>query len=383
MADGLIYLDYHATTPLDPRVRAAMDAYLDDGAANPHSATHAPGWRAAEAVEQARRQVAALIGAKPEEIVFTSGGTEANNLAILGSAATGGHVLTCAIEHPCVLGACRHLETQGTAVTVLPVDCDGLIEPGVVAEAIREDTRLVSIMLANNEIGTIQPIQEIAEICRARGVPLHSDVAQAAGKLSIDVQDFGVDLMTISAHKLHGPMGIGALYLRGGTTLEPILFGGAQERGLRPGTVPAPLAVGFGAAAELAVSELTAEAEQVRDLRERLWTGLRERIPEIIANGTLDQRLPGNLNLRCPGIDAEDWLLASPDLALSSGAACASGSQEPSHVLRAIGLSPEDIRASIRIGIGRFTTRAEIERTIDLLVVGLAQVRAGAASASQ
>lgn len=380
-----IYLDYHATTPLDPRVRQAMDRVLDAGPANPHAASHAYGWRAAAALDKARGQVAALIGARPEEVIFTSGATEANNLAILGHMAARAdgrrHVLVSPIEHACVEGACGHLLAQGCEVTVLPVGRDGLIDPEAFAAAIRPDTALASIMLANNEIGTLQPLAELGVLCRARGVTLHSDGAQAAGKLPLDLAALPLDLMSLSAHKMYGPMGIGALYLRPGTALAPRLFGGEQERGLRPGTVPLPLAVGFGAAAELAMAELPAEMPRVAALRDRLLAGLRKQLPDLRVNGTLAQRLAGNLNLRCPGLNAEDWLLACPDLALSTGSACASGDQTPSQVLAAIGLTPQEITESIRIGIGRFTAEAEIEAAIESLVRGAQEARAKAAVA--
>lgn len=373
-----IYLDYHATTPLDPRVRQAMDQLLDAGPGNPHSASHAYGWRAAEALDRARGQVAALIGARPEELVFTSGATEANNLAILGHMAARPderrHIITSPIEHACVEGACAHLLSQGYDVTVLPIGRDGLIDPAALATAIRPDTALASLMLANNEIGCLQPLAELAAICRERGVTLHSDAAQAAGKVPLDLAALPLDLVSLTAHKFYGPMGIGALYVRPGTPLAPRLFGGEQERGLRPGTVPLPLAVGFGAAAALADRELAAEMPRIGALRDRLLAGLRERLPALRVNGTLNPRLPGNLNLCCPKINAEDWLLACPDLALSTGSACASGDQTPSQVLAAIGLAPQEITASIRIGIGRFTTAAEIDATIESLARGAQQI---------
>ncbi len=375
-----IYLDYQATTPLDPRVRAAMDAFLDGGGGNPHSSTHRYGWQAAQALDAARREVAALIGARPEEILFTSGATEANNLAILGHAAAvpgKRHIVTSAIEHPCVLGACRHLESQGYDLTLLPVDSEGLVGPGALEAALRPETALVSVMLANNEIGTVQPVAELAALCRARGITFHTDAAQAAGKIPVDVGALGVSLLSLSAHKMHGPMGVGALYLRTGTALAPRSFGGGQERGLRPGTVPVWLAVGLGAAARIARQELPAEAPATEALRDRLLAGLRARIPDLAVNGALGPRLPGNLNLRCPGVHGEDWLIAAEAVAASTGSACGSGSQEPSHVLQALGLGPEEVNASVRLGLGRFTTEADIDRAVEALGDGLAALRTG------
>ncbi len=375
-----IYLDYQATTPLDPRVRAAMDGFLDRGGGNPHSATHRYGWQAAQALDAARREVAALIGARPEEILFTSGATEANNLAILGHAAAvpgKRHIVTSAIEHPCVLGACRHLESQGYDLTLLPVDSEGLVGPEALEAALRPETALVSVMLANNEIGTVQPVAELAALCRARGITFHTDAAQAAGKIPVDVGALGVSLLSLSAHKMHGPMGVGALYLRTGTALAPRSFGGGQERGLRPGTVPVWLAVGLGAAARIARQELPAEAPATEALRDRLLAGLRARIPDLAVNGALGPRLPGNLNLRCPGVHGEDWLIAAEAVAASTGSACGSGSQEPSHVLQALGLGPEEVNASVRLGLGRFTTEADIDRAVEALGDGLAALRTG------
>jgi cysteine desulfurase len=369
-----VYLDHHATTPLDPRVLDAMLPYFSERFGNPHSAQHAYGWAAEQAVERARTQVAGLIGALPEEIVFTSGATEANNLAIRGIAAHAGdrqHVITCATEHPCVLETCRALRRDGFELSELPVRPDGLIDLDRLSAALRPDTALVSIMTANHEVGVLQPIGEIARLCRERGILLHTDAAQAAGRIPLDVAALGVDLMSLSAHKLYGPKGIGALYVRGGLRLAPLLAGGGQERGLRPGTLPTPLCVGFGTACALAQAELAAEAARVRALRDRLYDGLRQALPEIRLNGAAEPRLPNNLNLCLPGIDAEDLLAGLPELALATGAACASATQEPSPVLRALGLSDEDIQGSIRIGLGRTSTAAEIEFAIERIVAGV------------
>jgi cysteine desulfurase len=375
-----VYLDHHATTPLDPRVLDAMLPYLREQFGNPHSAQHAYGWSADEAVERARAEVAGLIGALPDEIVFTSGATEANNLAIRGAAATAGarpHVVTCRAEHPCVLETCRALRADGFEVTELAVGPDGLIDPDQLGEALRSDTALVSIMTANHEIGVLQPIAEAARLCRERDIALHTDAAQAAGSVPLDVAGQGVDLMSLSAHKLYGPKGIGALYVRRGVRLVPLLAGGGQERGLRPGTLPTPLCVGFGQACALAQQELDAEPARVRALRDRLYQGLRELLPDIRLNGAAAPRLPNNLNLSLPGIDAEELLAELPDLALATGAACASATQEPSPVLRALGLSDEAIAGSIRIGLGRTTAAAEVEFALDRLVAAARRLRSG------
>ena len=376
-----IYLDHHATTPVDPRVLQAMLPYFAERFGNPHSAQHAYGWAAEAAIEQARAEVAELIGALPEEIVFTSGATEANNLAVRGVAARAGgrrHVVTCATEHPCVLESCRALRRAGFEVMELPVREDGLLDLDRLSAALRPDTALVSIMTANHEIGVIQPVARIAQLCQERGVLLHTDAAQAAGRIPLGVAALGVDLMSLSAHKLHGPKGIGALYVRRGLRIEPLLAGGGQERKLRPGTLPTPLCVGFGTACALAQEELAVETPRVRALRDRLCDGLRHALPEIRLNGAAEPRLPNNLNLCLPGVDAEDLLADLPELALSTGAACASATQEPSPVLRALGLSDEDIQGSIRIGLGRTTTTAEVEFALDHLVAAARRLRSGA-----
>jgi cysteine desulfurase len=375
-----VYLDHHATTPLDPRALDAMLPYLTERFGNPHSAQHAYGWAAEEAVERARTEMAALIGALPEEIVFTSGATEANNLAIRGAAASAGerrHVITCVAEHPCVLETCRALRREGHEVTELPVARNGLIELARLSVVLRPHTALVSIMAANHEIGVLQPLAEIAALCRERGILVHSDAAQAAGRLPLDVASLGVDLMSLSAHKLYGPKGIGALYVRRGVRLVPMFAGGGQERGLRPGTLPTPLCVGFGHACAFARQESASEVARVRDLRDRLYEGLRAAFPDILLNGACAPRLPNNLNVCLPGVDAEDLLAELPELALATGAACASAAQEPSPVLRALGLSDEAIQASIRISLGRTTTATEIAFALDRLVAAVQQLRTG------
>ena len=368
-----VYFDYQATTPTDPRVLEAMLPYFTDQFGNPHSTQHARGRAAAAAVEQAREQVAELIGATRPEIVFTSGATEANNLAlrgVLGSQASRRwHVITCQTEHPSVLEVARQLEREGGRVTYLPVRPNGLIDLGELAQAIDAETVLVSIMAVNNEIGVIQPLAAIGELCRARGVLFHTDAAQAAGKIPLDVERQHIDLMSLSAHKLYGPKGIGALYVRRGLgRLEPVLRGGGQERGLRSGTLPTPLCVGFGVACAIVQRELSSEAERLTELRKALLAGIQQRVPGVILNGDPDQRSPGNLNLSFPypGVDGESLLLELPELAVSTGSACASASSEPSHVLRALGRDDELADASLRFGLGRFTTQEEVAFAISL-----------------
>jgi cysteine desulfurase len=372
-----VYLDHHATTPLDPRVLDAMLPYFTERFGNAHSAQHAHGWAAEQAVDVARAQVAALIGALPEEIVFTSGATEANNLALRGAAHASDrrHVVTCVTEHPCVLETCRALRREGFELTELPVRPDGLIELDALRSALRADTALASIMTANHEIGVLQPLAEIGKLCRERGILLHTDAAQAAGLVPLDVAALGVDLMSLSAHKLYGPKGIGALCVRRGVRLVPLFAGGGQERGLRPGTLPTALCVGFGEACALAQAERGAEAARVRALRDRLYDGLRQAMPDIPLNGAASPRLPNNLNLCLPEIDAEDLLAELPELALATGAACASATQQPSPVLRALGLSDEAIQGSIRIGLGRTTTASEVEFAIDRLAGAVRRLR--------
>ena len=377
MNDSVIYLDYQATAPPDGRVVEAMAPYWRDGFGNPHAVNHRIGWAAKEAVAAARRDVAALAGADPDEIVFTSGATEANNLALLGAVSDGGHVIAAASEHPSVLSCLNALEDGGAAATFLPVGPDGLLDPDDLRRALRPETRLVSVMAANNEIGVLQPLAEIGTPCRAAGTLFHCDAAQAFGKVPIDLAT--VDLLSVSAHKMHGPMGIGALYVRRSVRLRPLIRGGGQERGLRAGTLPTPLCVGFGEACRIAAAERTAEAERVARLRDRLLDGLRALVPGLRVNGSLARRLPGNLNVALPGVDAEALLLDLPGLALSTGSACATGQGGPSHVLRAIGLPDELAHGSLRFGLGRFTGEAEIDRA--LAMIGAALSRLGPAQA--
>ncbi len=377
MRDAPIYLDYQATTPLDPRVLDAMLPFYRERFGNPHSATHAYGWQAEEAVEAARRHVARLIGAKPAEIIFTSGATEANNLAIKGLAKPGGHIVTVATEHECVLAAAEAVERGGMRVTYLPVMADGLIDLDQVTAALTPETVLVSVMAVNNEFGVIQNIQEIAALAHTRGVAFHSDAAQAAGKIALDVRAQNIDLMSLSAHKLYGPMGLGALYVHAGMAdrLKPLAHGGGQERGLRPGTLPTPLCVGFGEACRIALAEFEAEAARLLAMRDRLLEQLRASAPDMVVNGSLTRRIPGNLNIAFPGIEAESLIARLPELALATGSACSSAVNEPSHVLTALGLSPELAAGSLRIGFGRFTTEAELDRAGRLIAAAIKDLR--------
>jgi cysteine desulfurase len=367
-----IYLDHHATTPCDPRVVAAMQPYWSEDFGNPASASHAFGWRAEAAVENARSEIARAIGAEdPREIVFTSGATESDNLALQGvlraRGVAGAQLITVATEHPAVLDTARALAKQGAALTVLPVDAGGRVAPEDVARAITRETLLVSVMAANGEIGTLAPLAEIAAVCAERGVLLHTDAAQAIGKISLDVAAVGVDLVSISSHKLYGPKGVGALFVRRRRAsgerlaLAPLLHGGGQERGMRSGTLPAPLIVGFARAVSLAVAEQPAESLRLAALRDRLLARLRERAGEVELNGAAAPRLAGNLNVAFPGATADALIARLPELALSTGSACSSAKPEPSHVLVALGLSPARVRSSLRIGLGRFTTEAEID----------------------
>ncbi len=388
-----IYLDHHATTPTDPRVVEAMLPYFTEDFGNPSSATHVYGWRAEAAVEQARERLAAAIGARDaSEIVFTSGTTESDNLALKGVARAGrrrrDHLVTTRIEHPAVLDACRALETEGFRVTRLDVDEQGRVDPDEVAAALTERTALVSVMAANSEIGVLQPLAEIGEICRERGVPLHTDAAQAVGKIPLDVDREGLDLLSMCGHKLYGPKGIGALYVRSRRPrlrIEPLLHGGGHERGLRSGTLPVPLCVGFARAVELCLEELESESVRLRSLRDRLWERLRDGLEGVTRNGHPERRLPGNLNVSFDGVEADSLLLALRDVALSTGSACSSGRAEPSHVLAALGLDKERARGALRFGIGRSNTPEEIERVADRLIeeVGRARERRSSGSGAR
>ena len=379
-----VYFDYAATTPVDPRVAEVMIGCLtQDGVfGNPASRSHIYGWKAEEVVEKARRQVADLIGADPREIVWTSGATESDNLAIKGAAQAnrerGRHIITSKIEHKAVLDCCRYLEQHGYEVTYLQPQADGLILPAQVEAALRADTILVSLMHANNEIGTITDIAAIGQICRQRGVIFHVDAAQSVGKLPIDLREMAVDLMSISAHKLYGPKGIGALYVRRrpAVTIEAQIHGGGHERGLRSGTLATHQIAGMGAACALASDEMDSEIARILMFRQQFLDGLVD-ISGINVNGNLAARLPGNLNLAFAGVDGESLLMALKDLAVSSGSACMSASIEPSYVLRGIGVADELAQASLRFSMGRFTTRDEVEFALDCLRSVLPKLRAG------
>ncbi|HVE40874.1 MAG TPA: IscS subfamily cysteine desulfurase [Planctomycetota bacterium] len=370
-----IYLDCHATTPCDPRVVEAMLPYFTTTFGNAASRTHSYGKEAARACEAARAQVAALIHADPSEIVFTSGATESDNLAIKGVVeshkAKGNHIVTVATEHPAVLDSCRALEREGRArVTLLPVKPDGLIDLDALRAAITPGTVLVSVMAANNEIGVLQPIAEIGRLCHEKGVLFHTDAAQACGKVPIDVQAMDIDLLSLTAHKLYGPKGIGALYVRKRNPrvrLTPQMDGGGHENGLRSGTLPVPLVVGFGKACEIAGAEMGEESRRVLALRERLRRHIVDEFDHVRVNGSLEQRLPGNLNVSFEYVEGESLILGMADVAVSSGSACASAKLEPSPVLAALGVNEAVARSSIRFGIGRFTTEAEIDEAWLLL----------------
>jgi cysteine desulfurase len=377
-----IYMDAHATTPIDPRVLEAMLPYFSVEFGNASSRTHAFGWRAEEAVNRSRLQVARAIGADPKEIIFTSGATESNNLALLGAAASlrprGDHLITAATEHPAVLDPLQQLERRGWRVTVLPVDRDGRVDPDDVRRAITPRTILVSLMCANNEVGTLHPIAAIGAICREMGILLHTDAAQATGKIPIDVQAQRIDLLSISAHKVYGPKGAGALYVRRKdprVILEPVQFGGGHERGLRPGTLNVPGIVGLGAALEVARAEMPAESRRLAALRDRLERGLRERLPDVEVNGHPSERLPHNLNMSFPGVEGEALIMALDDVAVSSGSACSSAKKEPSPVLRAMGRSPEQAQTSLRFGLHRFNTDDEVGRVIDRVAAAVTRLR--------
>jgi cysteine desulfurase len=387
----VIYLDHHATTPADPAVVAAMLPYFGQKFGNASSRQHAAGQEAERAVEEARAQLAALIGAAPSDIVFTSGATEADNLAVRGLAwafaERGRHLVTTAFEHPAVLEPCRTLEANGFTVTRVAVGGDGLVDPEDVAAALRPDTILVSVIAANNEVGTIQPLAEIGRLCREREIVFHTDAVQAAGRVPVDVDRWQADLVSLSAHKMYGPKGVGALFVRRSRRprlkLQPQAEGGGQERGLRSGTLNVPGIVGFGEAARLAATALEdGEPERLRRLRDRLLAGLRSRIDGVEVNGALEPRLPGNLHVSIEGAQAETLLLSLADrFAVSSGSACAEGSGRGSHVLRALGLSDERIHTGLRFGLGRYNTEAEVDAVVEALATAVAETRARSAIA--
>ncbi len=370
----MIYLDNQATTPCDPRVVAAMLPFFTERFGNAHSAEHAMGQDAEHAVETARAQIATLIGAEPREIVLTSGATEANNIAIKGAAryaATQGserrRVVTVATEHKCVLESAADLRAEGFDPVFLPVDADGLVDPAALQAALAEPTALVSVMAANNETGVLQDLARLADITHAAGALFHTDAAQALGKVPFDVA--GIDLASFSAHKVYGPKGVGALYVRRRprARLQPLFSGGGQERGLRSGTLPTPLVVGFGEACRIAGLEMDTEADRIGGLRDRLLAGLRHRLPGLRVNGSMTRRLPGNLNVTLPHTDALTAMRAAPDLCVSTGSACSSAEVAPSYVLAAMGLSAAAAARSLRVGLGRFTSADDVDVAIQVL----------------
>jgi cysteine desulfurase len=368
-----IYMDYQATTPLDPRVFEAMTPYFLEKFGNPHSRSHYYGWEAEDATEIAREQIADLINADAKEIVFTSGATESNNLAIKGVAKFYGdkkkHIITLQTEHKCVLDACRHLEVEGFKITYLTPKKNGEVDLAELENTITEDTLLVSIMGVNNEIGIIQPLEEIGKITRAKGVFFHTDIAQAFGKIPLDVEKMNIDLASISGHKIYGPKGIGALYIRRRprVRLAPLFNGGGQERGFRSGTIPTPLVVGLGEAAKIAKAEMASETARLKKLHDKMYQKLVEEIPDVYLNGDKDKGYPGNLNISFSYVEGESMMMAIRELAVSSGSACTSASLEPSYVLHALGVGDELAHTSIRFGIGRFTTEEEVDRAIEIV----------------
>jgi len=376
-----LYLDAQSTTALDPRVLDAMLPYLTNLYGNPHSRTHQYGWESEAAMEAARHQVAGLIGADPREIIWTSGATESNNITVKGVArfykSKKKHVITTQTEHKCVLDSCRVLEAEGFDVTYLPVGQNGLVDLELLERTIRPDTSLVSVMAVNNEIGVIQPIADIGRICRANKVFFHTDAAQACGKIEVDVNAMNIDLLSLSGHKIYGPKGVGALYVRRRprVRVEPLMSGGGQERGLRSGTVPAPLVVGLGAACDLAAREREYDHAHVSRLSEMLVTGITDKLANVVRNGAPEACYPGCVNLSFHCVEGESLLMALKDVALSSGSACTSASLEPSYVLRALGAEEDMAHSSIRFGIGRFTSDEEVLYTVERTVKEVRRLR--------
>ncbi len=363
-----VYLDNHATTPMDPEVLKVMLPYFTDVFGNAASRNHEYGWTAEAAVEKARGQVAALIGATDKEVIFTSGATESNNLAIIGAAEMykdkGNHIITTPVEHKAVLDTCHYLESKGYQITFLPVDATGRVNPEDVRKAITDKTILVSVMMANNEIGSVNPIAAIGAVCKEKGVLFHTDAVQGAGKVEIDVQKMGIDLLSLTAHKIYGPKGIGALYVRRKAPrvrLAPLVHGGGHERGMRSGTLNVPGIVGFGKAAELARVNLPSENARLSKMRDRMWAGLQAELDELHLNGHPTERLPNNLNVSFAYVEGESLMMGMKEIAVSSGSACTSASLEPSYVLKAVGVGDELAHSSIRFGLGRFTTDEEID----------------------
>lgn len=376
-----IYMDYQATTPCDPRVLEKMLPYFSEVFGNPHSRNHPHGWLAEEAIETARQQVADIIKADEREIIFTSGATESNNMAIKGVASFYGdkkrHIITCVTEHKCVLESCRSLEQQGFDITYLPVNSTGLLNLDDLKNAIRDDTLLVSIMAVNNEIGVIQPLKEIGSICREKGVFFHTDAAQAIGKIDIDIDAMNIDLLSISGHKIYGPKGVGALFVRRKprVRMHALISGGGQERGMRSGTLSTPLCIGLGEACAIADREMKEEVKRITKLSHRLHDGICQKLSHVYLNGDLERRIPGNLNLSFAFVEGEGLMMGIKELSVSSGSACTSSSLEPSYVLRALGVEEELAHTSIRFGIGRFTTEDEIDSAIKKVVREVERLR--------
>ena len=377
-----IYLDNHSTTPCDPRVVDAMLPYFTEKFGNSASRNHSFGWEVEEAVEHARKQIAHLVGADAKEIIFTSGATESDNLALQGIVAMyrekGDHIITSATEHRAVIDTAKYLEKKGVTVTFLPVDKAGMVSPDDVSNAITDKTILISVMLANNEIGTINPIAEIGKVAKEKGIIFHCDATQGVGKIPVNVQEMGIDLMSFSAHKIYGPKGVGALYVRRRAPrvrLEPMIYGGGHERGMRSGTLPVPLIVGFGKACELCEQEMATEAVRMAKMRDRLQEGIMGAMEEVYLNGHPTERLPGNLNISFAYVEGEALLMGVKEIALSSGSACTSATLEPSYVLRALGVGSDLAHSSIRFGLGRFNTDEEIEYTIDRMIKAVTHLR--------
>eukprot|EP00049_Salpingoeca_infusionum_P015430 m.299766 g.299766 ORF g.299766 m.299766 type:complete len:433 (+) comp15873_c2_seq2:257-1555(+) len=380
-SDMPVYMDVQATSQLDPRVLDAMMPYLTEQYGNPHSKTHKYGWNAEHAVEDARKHIADLIGANPKEIIFTSGATESNNLAIKGVAQfykeRKNHIVTVQTEHKCVLDSCRYLQSQGFEVTYLPVQRNGVVDIEELEAAITPQTALVSTMMVNNEIGVVQPVKEIGQICRKNKVFFHTDAAQAVGKIPVDVEDIQADLMSISGHKLYGPKGIGVLYVRRRprVRLVPLISGGGQERGLRSGTLPTFLCVGLGEACRIAQQDMATDSARISQLADRLVDGITSQLSDVIFNGDSEYGYKGCVNLSFAFVEGESLLMALKDIALSSGSACTSASLDPSYVLRALGASDDLAHSSIRFGIGRFTTEQDIDFVVDKVVSQVTRLR--------
>jgi len=378
-----VYMDYLATTPVDPRVMEAMVPFFTSVYGNAASRNHQFGWEAEEAVENARKSIADAIGAKPSEIIFTSGATESNNLSLAGLwemyKEKGNHIVTLVTEHKCVLDTAEYLQREkGVDVTFLTVKEDGLVDLNELKSALRDDTLLVSVMFANNEIGVLQPIAEIGKLCKERGIFFHTDAAQALGKVPINVEELGVDLLSMSGHKVYGPKGIGALYVRKRkprVKLKPIIHGGGHERGMRSGTLNVPAIVGFGKAVEIAIDEMEGETKRASKLRDRLEQALLKELDYTQVNGSVENRLPGLSNISFAYVEGEGLMMAIPDIAVSSGSACTSASLEPSYVLKALGLSDELAHSSIRFGIGRFTTEKEVDYVVQSMIKGVRKLR--------